>query len=81
MQHTSEKPNPGHIMDYDNIEVIDQVESDMKLRIKELLQILRRKPTLNKQLNAQSNFDIKTFFIREVLMNFLPVIKNVKSFR
>jgi hypothetical protein len=49
-------------MDYDNIEVIDQSENDMKLRIKELL--LKEKPTLNKQLNAQSDFDIKTFLIQ-----------------
>jgi len=51
-------------MDYDNIEVIDQAENGMKLRIKELLHILKEKPTLNKQLNAQSDFDIKTFLIQ-----------------
>jgi hypothetical protein len=33
---------------------------DFKLRTKELLHILKRKPKLNKQLNSQSNFDIKT---------------------
>jgi len=56
--------NPSHTMDYDNIEVIDQAANDLKLRIKELLHILRRKPSLNKQLNAQSDFDIKTFLIQ-----------------
>jgi len=51
-------------MDYDNIEVIDQATNDLRLRIKELLNILRKKPSLNKQLNAQSDFDIKTFLIQ-----------------
>ena len=57
-----QQANPTHTMDYDNIEVIDQSENDMKLRIKELL--LKEKPTLNKQLKAQSDFDIKTFLIQ-----------------
>ena len=41
-------------MDYENIEVIDKVSTDFKLRMKELLHILKRKPELNKQLNSQS---------------------------
>jgi hypothetical protein len=61
-QHT--QANPSHTMDYDNIEVIDQAANDLRLRIKELLHILRKKPSLNKQLNAQSDFDIKTFLIQ-----------------
>ncbi len=54
----------NHQIDYENAEVIDSANSDMKLRIKELLHILRRKPSLNKQLNAQSEFDIKTILIQ-----------------
>ena len=54
----------GHVIDYDNIEVIDKADSDMKLRIKELLHILKRKPSLNKQLNSQSNHEIKTLIIQ-----------------
>ena len=53
-----------HRIDYENAEIIDTASSDMKLRIKELLHILRSKPSLNKQLNAQSDFDIKTLLIQ-----------------
>jgi len=51
-------------MYYENIEVVDQAGNDVKLRIKVLLHILKQKPTLNKQLNSQSDFDIKTFLIQ-----------------
>jgi hypothetical protein len=50
-------------MDYENIEIIDKVSTDFKLRMKELLHILKRKPELNKELNSQSNYDIKTLII------------------
>jgi len=55
--------NPDHEMDYNGIEIIDKADNDFKLRIKELLQILKRKPELNKQLNSQSKYDIKTILI------------------
>jgi hypothetical protein len=42
----------------ENIEIIDKASTDFKLRMKELLHILKRKPELNKQLNSQSNQDI-----------------------
>ena len=35
-------------MNYDNVEIIDIASSDFKLRMKELLCILARKPELNK---------------------------------
>ena len=47
-------------MDLDNVEIIDQAVNDTKLKIKELLHILKWKPSLNRQLNSQSDFDIKT---------------------
>ena len=50
----------GHEMDYENVEVIDTASTDTKLRVKELLHILKKEPTLNKQLNSQSNHEIKT---------------------
>jgi predicted GIY-YIG superfamily endonuclease len=53
-----------HTIDYDNIEIIDKADSDLKLRIKELLHIQKQKPTLNKKLNSQSDFDIKTLIIQ-----------------
>ena len=61
-QHVSN--NPGHKIDYDGIEIIDRADNNMKLQIKELLHILKQKPTLNKQLNSQSNFDIKTIIVK-----------------
>ena len=50
-------------MDYDNVEVIDNASNDFKLKMKELLHILKTEPELNKQLNSQSNFEIKTLII------------------
>ncbi len=61
LQHVEK--NPGHQMDYENIEIVDKASTDFQLRMKELLQILKRKPELNKQLNSQSNYDIKTLII------------------
>ena len=51
-------------MNFDNPEIIDNASNDLKLRIKELLHILKKKPSLNKQLNDQSQFEIKTFIIQ-----------------
>ena len=35
-----------------------------KLRMKELLHILKEQPELNKQLNSQSDYEIKTLIIQ-----------------
>jgi hypothetical protein len=48
--------NPTHQMDYVNVEIIDRASSDFKLRMKELLCILDRKPELNKQLKACNHY-------------------------
>jgi len=56
--------NPDHRMDYDNIQVIDRASSDFKAKMKELLHILHTKPELNKQLNSQSKYEIKTLIIQ-----------------
>jgi hypothetical protein len=56
--------NAGHKIDYDNVEILDSADNDHKLRIKELLHILQKKPLLNKQLNSQSNYDIKTLIVQ-----------------
>jgi hypothetical protein len=58
-----EREENGHQMDYEGVEVIDKADTKIKLVVKELLHILKRKPSLNKQLNSQSNFDIKTLTI------------------
>jgi hypothetical protein len=53
-------------MDYENIQVIDRASSNFKLRMKdeELLNILKEQPELNKQLNSQSDYEIKTLIIQ-----------------
>jgi hypothetical protein len=51
-------------MDYEYIQLIDRASSNFKLRMKELLHILNEKPELNKQLNLQSDFEIKTLIIQ-----------------
>ena len=53
-----------HQMDYDNVQIIDQASNDMKLKIKELLHIIQRKPSLNRQLNSQSSYEIQTLLIQ-----------------
>ena len=50
-------------MYYKNVEILDTFSNDMKLQI-ELLHILKRKPTLNKYLNSQSDFEIKIVLIK-----------------
>ena len=61
--HQHETENPGHRMCYEEVEVIDSADTNQKLQIKELLHIIKEKPSLNKQLNAQSKFNIKTLII------------------
>jgi hypothetical protein len=58
------KANRGHRIAFENVEVLDSADNDLKLRIKELLHILTRKPELNKQLGSQSSFEIKTLLIQ-----------------
>ncbi|CAF1104733.1 unnamed protein product, partial [Brachionus calyciflorus] len=62
-------PSTGHTMNYDNIEIIYKADTDMKLRFKELLHILKCKSSLNKQLNSQSNYEIKTLIIQAYPQN------------
>ena len=61
MQHIEE--HPDHQIDYDNIEVLDSADNQYKLRVKELLHILQKKPKLNDQLGSQSSFNIKPIII------------------
>ena len=56
--------HPGHHMDFKNVQIIDQASNDMKLKIKELMHIIQRKPCLNKQLNSQSGFELKTLLVQ-----------------
>ena len=50
-------------MAYDEVEILDTAETNFKLEMKELLHIIQHKPTLNKQLNPQSKFNIRTLII------------------
>ena len=65
MQHTIK--HPEHHMDYENVEIIDHAVNETKLNIKELLHILKRKPSLNRQMN--SDFDITTIIIKTYAVN------------
>ena len=52
-------------MDYEKIQVIDRASSNFKLKMKELLlHILKEQPKLNKQLNSESDYEIKTLIIQ-----------------
>ncbi len=53
----------GHIIGYNNTKILDRADSDRKLQIKELLHIDQKKPTLNIQLNSQSEFRINVNII------------------
>ena len=75
-EHRDEKPSnpsackkhiekePTHRIDFENVEILDSADNGLKLRIKELLHILTRKPELNKQLGSQSSYEIKTLLIQ-----------------
>ena len=56
--------NPGHTFPIDSLDIVDRASNDHKLKVKELLHILEEKPTLNKQLNPQSKYDIKTIIVQ-----------------
>ena len=64
-----ERSNPGHKIDWENIQILDTADNSKKLAIKELLHILKREPSLNKQLNQQqknnprSGLNLKTLLI------------------
>ena len=73
------KLKPGHQIDFDNVEILDTASSDFKLRMKELLHILKLKPILNKQLNSQSNYDIKTIIIA-AYPQFRNIITNPENY-
>ena len=53
----------SHKIDFDNVKIIDRADSDFKLQFKEILQIDKRKPSLNKQFNSSDSYRIKTYII------------------
>ena len=63
VQHV--KANPSHEIDYDGISILDTADTDPKLKVKELLHILDRKPVLNNQLGSQSSYEINTLIVTE----------------
>ena len=58
-----EVSNASHQINYDGIEVIDSAASDQKLKVKELLHIMERKPQMNEQLGSQSKYEIETLIM------------------
>ena len=61
--HEHMQKHPGHIMDFENVEILDSASSDLKLKVKERIHIVSSNPSLNKQLNSQSGFELKTFIV------------------
>ena len=53
----------SHEIDFEGAKILDRADSDRKLQVKELLHIDKRKPSLNKQLNSQSEFRINVNII------------------
>ena len=53
----------GHHMDFQNVEILDTADNDFKLKMKELLHIVCHKPSLNRQLNPQTQFNINNLII------------------
>ncbi len=61
--HLHVKANKGHLIGLDKVRVLDTATTDTKLKVKELLHILNRKPELNKQLGSQSSYEINTLHV------------------
>ena len=53
----------GHTIDYDDVQILDRADSDRKLQLKEVMHIDKRKPTLNIQLNSQTQYRIGVHII------------------
>ncbi len=53
----------NHTIDFENAQIIDSAENNKMLKIKELLHILKKQPTQNKQLNSQSSFEFKALLL------------------
>ena len=51
-----------HEIDFDNVEILDRADTELKLQYKEMLYIRKFQPTLNKQLNSE----LFTLIIRNV---------------
>ena len=66
-----------HAIDFDNVKIIDRADNDFKLQYKEVLQIDKRKPVLNKQLNSSDSYRINTYIIgsrKRLLLLFLSYL-------
>ena len=44
----------GHNFDYDGAKILDRADSHPKLKVKEILHIVKIKPTINTQFNSQN---------------------------
>ena len=53
----------GHEIDFKGAKILDRADSDRKLQLKELMHIDKKKPSLNVQLNSQSEFRINVNII------------------
>ena len=46
----------GHKIDFDGIKILDRADSDSKIQVKDILHIDKKKPSLNTQINSQTEF-------------------------
>ena len=46
----------GHKIDFDGIKILDRADSDPKIKVKDILHIDKKKPSLNIQINSQTEF-------------------------
>ena len=53
----------GHMIDFKGATILDRADTNHKLEVKEILHIDKLKPTLNVQLNSQSEFRLTTRII------------------
>ena len=46
----------GHKIDFDGIKILDRADSDPKIKVKKILHIDKKKPSLNIQINSQTEY-------------------------
>jgi hypothetical protein len=54
------KANPGHEIDFENVQILEQEPTDLKIKQKEIKHLLKIKPTINK--NAKDKNNIRSQF-------------------
>ncbi len=56
------RDNPGHVFNFEDVQILDTATSDYQLQLKEMLHCKKIKPSLNTQITSDS-YQIKTYII------------------